>query len=62
MSAVTPIVDKGGCGRIVGFIPIADLTSPRVAALQMDMSSLYPLFRGLNVTKRKQQHDVINNL
>ena len=25
MSAVTPIADKGGCGRIVRFVPIADM-------------------------------------
>jgi hypothetical protein len=24
-SAVTPIADKGGCGRIVRFVPIADI-------------------------------------
>ena len=26
MSAVTPIADKGGCGLIVCFVPIADIT------------------------------------
>jgi hypothetical protein len=28
MSAVTPIADKLGCGRIVRFVPIADIEAP----------------------------------
>jgi hypothetical protein len=26
MSVVIPIANKGGCGRIVRFVPIADIT------------------------------------